>query len=311
MKRFEFSISFQEEGQLMSLNLGSQVIGSVFPVVTDDELTQQNKLRSLRQGPHEEAARKQPLLDRCDEVTFSPSAYLQEYYSDIGAENAALLEFYVAAYKTLPPNGTLLDFGGGPTIYPLIGAVPKVKEIYFCDYLEVNLEEVRKWVRADAMAFNWQPFVRATLELEQRGICSPLDILRREAALRQRMKCITQCDIRLDPPIQGMTTTYDTVISNFCAEAATANRQEWITFVARIVSLVKPGGTFLISAIKGATSYSVGSQIFSTVNLDETVLTAALLRGGCQPESITISSIPADCSARHYTGVMFAKARKC
>jgi hypothetical protein len=293
----------------MAFDFDPQITESPHPIVIDEQ-TQQDRLRSLRQSPHQKTVRNHQSPEGGNHLTFSPSAYLHEYYSDIGGENAALLEFFVAAYQTLPANGTLLDFGGGPTIYPLIGAVPKVKEIHFCDYLEANLEEVRKWVRAEAAAFNWQPFVKATLELEQRGECSPTDILHREAALRRCIKFITSCDVRFTPLVRSVTQAYDTVISNFCAEAATANRREWTMFVGRIASLVKPGGTFLISAIKGATSYSVGPQIFPTVKLDEADLTWALLAGGCKSESIAIHSIPADRLSRHYTGVMFAKAQK-
>ena len=83
-----------------------------------------------------------------DWARFDPTAYLEEYYADLGAENLALLRFLEEAYRDLPSNCVLLDFGGGPTIYPLIAAASRVEEIHFTDYLDSNLEEVRKWLAA-------------------------------------------------------------------------------------------------------------------------------------------------------------------
>src|SRR5262245_17505565 len=122
-----------------------------------------------------------------DWTEFDPTAYLKEYYADLGAENRALLHFFVEAYQDIPPDSVLLDFGGGPTIYPLIAAATKVKEVHFSDYLEANLHEVRKWLRGDASAFDWHAFIRATLELEKGSVCSASEIAQREAEIRKRV----------------------------------------------------------------------------------------------------------------------------
>ena len=63
-----------------------------------------------------------------DWTLFDPLAYLNQYSGDGGAENRALLQFLVEAYRDLPPGGLKLEFGGGPTIYPLISADGRVSE---------------------------------------------------------------------------------------------------------------------------------------------------------------------------------------
>jgi hypothetical protein len=241
---------------------------------------------------------------------FNPKAYLQEYYSDLDAENSALIQFYVDIYKTIPSNSSLLDFGGGPTIYPLIGAVNKVKEIHFCDYLEANLSEILKWLRRKKVAFDWQPFVRATLALEKGSPCTESDIAKREEQIRKLITRLTRCDARLNPPVHGSVQKYDVVVSNFCAESATDDRQQWRTFMYNIASLVRPGGTFIISALKGAHSYPVGRKVFPAVNIDEGDLAWGLIAAGCKPESIDIRSVPADRPTRYYRGLMLATAEK-
>lgn len=241
---------------------------------------------------------------------FDPKAYLREYYSDLETENSALVRFFVDIYKTIPNASSLLDFGGGPTIYPLIGAATRVKEIHFCDYLETNLAEVLLWLEGKKVAFNWQSFVSATLTLEKDRPCTPNDITEREEQLRKRITRLSRCDARLNPPLPGPVRKYDVVVSNFCAESATDDRQQWRTFMFNIASLVRPGGKFIISALKGAHSYSVGRKVFPAVNLNEADLVWGLMTAGCKPESIDIRSVPADRPSRYYQGLMLATAEK-
>ncbi len=172
---------------------------------------------------------------------FDPVAYLDEYYADLGAENLALLRFLAEAYQDVPPGGVLLDFGGGPTIYPLISAASRVEEIHFSDFLDPNLEEVRKWLASDPAAFDWTPFVKVALEMETGAASGHSDVLEREREIRRRVTKLLRCDASRSPPIDGPLEGYDILVTNFCAESATADRSQWRTSVGNIVSLLKPG----------------------------------------------------------------------
>jgi hypothetical protein len=245
-----------------------------------------------------------------DWTEFDPRAYLDEYYAEIGGENHALLQFLVDAYREVTGDGVLLDFGCGPTIYALIPAAPRVREIHLCDYLEVNLDEVRRWLRGEQGAFDWRPFVRATLEIERGERCSNADTLQREIDIRARVNRLTRCDLSLVMPLGPTSPTYDIVTTNFCAESITDRRWSWSLYLPRIVSLLKPGGAFLMSAVKGASGYSVGQRVFPTADIAEADISSALCAAGCDPDSISIKSVAADRSTRRYRGLMFARALK-
>lgn len=245
-----------------------------------------------------------------DWAEFDPREYLNEYYSDLGGENVALLRFFVEAYRTVTPNGLLLDFGGGPTIYPLIAAANAVREIHFSDYLDANLDEVRSWLRGDAAAFDWSPFVAKTLELEAGTRCSNAEVARREHAIRARVTQVMRCDASRLPPIRDRAKRYDVVVSNFCAESATSDPEVWRAFVRNIGSLLKPEGKFIVSALRGATRYSVGSKLFPAVHIEEEDLAEALTDSGFPAKHLEIHSTPADRSSRLYAGVMLAIATK-
>lgn len=239
---------------------------------------------------------------------FDPDAYLNEYYSDLGEENLSILQFYADVFRSLSPKSIMLDFGSGPTIYSLISAVTKVKEIHIVEYLEANRRELRKWFQEDTTAFNWRHFIRAALQIEKTGSCSAVDILRRTARIRNSVASIGCCDVRQIPPFVRGRQRYDVVASNFCAESITDNHEEWHAFVLNIASLVAVGGTFLITALKKATYYTVGPVFFPAVSLDEEDLVEILREAGFSSHSIVIRSVPADCPSRHYEGLMFAAA---
>jgi hypothetical protein len=116
--------------------------------------------------------------------------------------------------------------------------------------------------------------------------------------------------VRQTPPFVGGRQTYDVVASNFCAESITDSLGEWEFFLQNIASLVKPGGTLIMTTLKGAMSYSVGSFKFPAVRIDETDLSRALMKAGFSPTSMTIRSVPADRPSRHYEGLMLATAVK-
>jgi hypothetical protein len=242
-----------------------------------------------------------------DWSVFSAQAYLQEYYADIGAENLAILHFLVRTVRDLSPQATLLDFGGGPTIYTMIACANRVHEIHFCDFLESNLEQVRMWLGEHPHAFNWTEFIKVTLMLEGRDY-SRESVALREAEVRRRVTHVLHCDANLLCPIQTDVDGYDVVVSNFCAESATEDIHQWQTFVRNITSLLKPGGRLIMSTLKGASSYGVGEEVFPAVNIAEEDLIELLIDINFDIDSIQIESVPSDRPSRHYQGLMFVTA---
>ena len=59
-----------------------------------------------------------------------------------------------------PDTARLLEFGGGPSIYPLISAAPYVSEIVFAEYAEEGRREIELWKNDDPTAHDWTPYFR-------------------------------------------------------------------------------------------------------------------------------------------------------
>jgi hypothetical protein len=240
---------------------------------------------------------------------FDPHAYLNEYYADLGPENLALLRFFAQVYQDLPEGGVLLDFGGGPTIYPLISAVTRVAEIHFSDYLDANLAEVRGWLAGKPGAFDWTPFIRKSLEFEG-GPATDAAVEHRAKAIRQHVTRVMHCDASRTPPIEDGLRLYDVVLTNFCAESATSDRAQWELYMANIGTLLKPGGWLVMSALKGATQYSVGPRSFPAVDISEHDLVELLEENHFPRKGIEVRTVPADRPSRDYKGLLLAAAQK-
>src|SRR5579859_7568385 len=108
-----------------------------------------------------------PRSETIQRLVINPRNYLAQYYEgDVNLGNKALLQFYAKAYEDLGGR-SLLEFGGGPTIYSLITAARTANWIHFCDYNAECLNEVNKWLIEGDSAFDWSYCTNYALHCEK------------------------------------------------------------------------------------------------------------------------------------------------
>jgi hypothetical protein len=237
-------------------------------------------------------------------------SYLIDHYLDICSENSGLMQFMVNVFRSIPPGGRLLEFGCGPTINATFPVVNHVSEIHQCDYLDANLDEVKRWLMGEPSAFDWSEYVKLTLTLENGAQPDAQSIAQREAVVRQRVTRLLRCDASKSPPVDS-ALLYDILVTNYCLDGATDDYEQWRSFFHNVMTMLKPGGILLLSALKGANDYIVGEHRFPAVYLTENDLMEALIEEGFEPQSIHMESLPAaDVPTRTYEGVMMVVARK-
>ena len=225
---------------------------------------------------------------------FSPNVYLTEYYSAIQTEDEHHLRCLAKAYAGVTGDLTLLEFGGGPTLYQLISAATKVKEIHFSDYLLSNLTEVKKWVNHDSNAFNWNN-VTATALLAEGITATPEAIYAREKILREKITKFLFCNAFEKYPLGGDTVVqYDIVNTHFVAESITDNRDEWKQIFANICSCVKPGGKLVMAAMKCCTAWKNGLKKFPATYITESDIVELLAENGFRKNETVMETVPAD-----------------
>jgi len=193
---------------------------------------------------------------------FKTKDYLNEYYSEIGEENEKLLIFFDKAYALIfknISNASILELGGGPTIYQLISAARYNVEITFTDYLVKNFKEVSKWMNGLPESFDWSDYINYVVRLEGDG--SKKALMERKQSLKRSIRYLKKCDLRKKSPI-GHEAKFDIVSTNFVAESITNNIDDWEKYMKRIVGLVKNKGYLVLTAIVGSEFYRVGSKMF-------------------------------------------------
>jgi hypothetical protein len=193
------------------------------------------------------------------QAIFRPQDYLAEFYEgDVSPANKALLRFYARAYEDLGGR-SLLEFGGGPTIYSLITAARTAGWIHFCDYNADSLGEVNKWLREDCSAFDWSSLIRCALSCENgsKELPSEEDVRSRQRLIRQRIRTLSRCDVFADDPLLGsFRGPYGAVAQTFCLDCLNdpiLDKREWFRLNQKLANLVDKDGLFVsVSVLHGS-----------------------------------------------------------
>lgn len=242
---------------------------------------------------------------------FSPKAYLHDYFMeneyDYDEESQFLLEFFHNAYRKIGPRNSLLEIGGGPIIYSIISASSHVNEIFFSDYLEENLDEVRKWLQNKKDSFNWDKYFELVLKLESKEL-NPENLQSIKERLRGKVKKLLHCDIFKENPLEAEYEPFDIVASNFCPESIAHNEEPFLQAVKNITSLIAPNGFIVMTLLRNGTSYKVGSESFQAFPVNEKLVSRAL--GNLGFAKIEIESISINDKNRGYDGLMALTAKK-
>jgi hypothetical protein len=229
-----------------------------------------------------------------------PAEYLSEYYPRVQPDEVATIAYLVDALRGAARDQPVLFFGVGPTLHHVFAAAPMATEIHLSDYLPANLAEIQRWLDRDPGAHDWRPFVRYTLCCE--GIAAPddLQVTAREELTRSRITRLIRADAGDAPPIARL---YPTVVSAYCADSATADRDTWRLFMRNITGLVEPGGLFVTAALRRCRGYLVAGKAFPCADIDEHDVQAAL-----SPDftgAVEVQGVP---DAHGYSSVVLARA---
>ena len=235
-----------------------------------------------------------------------PKAYLANYYNAVDADEQHTIAFFAEAGQRMPPDEPVLVFGAGPTLHHVFLLAKRASEIHLGDYLRSNLDEIARWIRGESGAHDWQAFVRHTLQCE--GVAEPAlsDILERQHLTRGKISELMEVDVRHDRPLGPAQTHYATVVSAYCACSATADFGTWQVYMRRIMSLVRPGGTLLVAALRGTHSYFIDGKAFPSPCIDEEDMREILLEDFPKSElTVRVVRVP-ECATHGYSSIILA-----
>ena len=172
---------------------------------------------------------------------FDSQEYLSKLFHDITIfqDVTAFIKFF----SQFPDNSvTMLDYAGGPNVFPLIIGAEKVKRYVHSDYAKNNRDEVERWRKMEPKAFDWKDNIRRCLKLEGKTGTDE-EVLKREERMRSVLEAVVYCDVKSDKVIaEGYEGAYDVVTCSFCLECVFKSIESLSEAIGRISTLVKPGG---------------------------------------------------------------------
>jgi hypothetical protein len=238
-----------------------------------------------------------------------PRDYLSNYYRVVQADEQRTISFFVEAMRNLKTGESVLLFGVGPTLHHVFLVADKASEIHLGDLLRTNLQEIERWIERNPGAHDWRPFVDYTLACETWASPTAAEISQREDLTRAKITKLLELDVRSPAPLgQTEVRLYDTVISAYCADSATDDRETWATYMARIIGLVRPGGTFITAALRHSRGYLVGTRMFPSANVDEDDV-RKILEVDFAPEDVTIEVCEfGGPGSKGYSSIVLARA---
>nr|XP_003222605.1 PREDICTED: phenylethanolamine N-methyltransferase [Anolis carolinensis] len=218
--------------------------------------------------------------------TFNPRAYLQNNYmpprANFTSEEYAVpwkLRRLADAFATGKIYGkTLIDIGTGPTIYQILSACDYFEEIVATDYLEVNRAEIRSWIHSDDPgAFDWSPYIQHTCKIEGKG--EPWK--EKEQKLKKKLKKILPIDVHQPKPLGFvLSQPADALVSAFCIEAVSPDRESFDRALQNVTTLLKPGGHFLMIGALEESFYLAGEAKLSVVPMKEEDVKESFTKAG-------------------------------
>jgi len=245
------------------------------------------------------------------DTDWDPKEYLAQYYAtDEVAEDERCILTFIRKFLDRDRQGfaELLEVGCGPTIHHVLPFLPRVERFYQADYLESNLDEIRRWVSGAPGAHDWAPYIHGVLKEE--GETDPGGYERRVQLFREKLGGLLHCDVHNAPPIVP-PKTFSLVVSCYCVDCATAHRSEWTEAMRNLSSLVAPGGWLILSALRNAKIYRVLDKEFPSAHVDENDVRGALLRDGYRSDSMAIEAHEiTQWAGEGFTGIVVAAAQK-
>ncbi|KAK2866186.1 hypothetical protein Q7C36_002242 [Tachysurus vachellii] len=252
---------------------------------------------------------------------FDPEAYLKYNYTppraDFSRSDSIVpwkLNCLHKAFREDAIKGDILvDVGSGPTLYQVMSGCENFNRVILSDFLEVNRNELDKWLKNGQSNFDWTPYLKHVCELEGRSSSAWQEKAER---LRSVVTDIFPVNVhRLFPFPPGSLTasSADCLVSCFCLESVSPDISSFTQALRNLSSLLRNGGHLLLIGALGESFYMAAPDVrIPVVPLDEAQVCASLNASGFDLLQLSVYRLTADMlvGVDDVKGVFFAKARK-
>ncbi len=217
------------------------------------------------------------------------------------------MEFYDDFYKKIPSGLSMIEFGGGPTIYQLISASVKVKSIVFAEFAKSNRDEIIKFINNEK-CWDWNEYIKYVLELNKTKLTEKL-IEQVKNRISRKISKVIPCDIRLKNPLYPEKfSQFDILSMGSVADSISSTEEELVGGLRNSFTLLKPGGYFVGFFAKNFTSWTHLNLVYKIFPINEDYIKELFPKLNLKITSLT-NSVPPDYK-QEYEGIFAVSAVK-
>ncbi|XP_069598338.1 indolethylamine N-methyltransferase-like isoform X1 [Ranitomeya imitator] len=251
---------------------------------------------------------------RYHEDDFDSRQSLEDYVSDkpdmVFAEDTLIfpIENLTKTFTEGHVKGDILiDLTVGSMVHHLFAACEFFKHIIVLKMRDRCIMELKRWVDSRTGAFEWCH--AAKLHVDRAGKSDQLED--KEGKVRSALQHVVKCDLNkenmMDPIVLPPA---DCVISGWLLDYICKNQEDFMRYLRKFSSLLKPGGRFVLIGCLEMSSFIVGKDKFHAFSYNEDFARKALVGEGfiidrCETKKRTVVSDLTD-----YKGMIFIAAHK-
>ncbi|XP_073513302.1 nicotinamide N-methyltransferase-like [Phyllobates terribilis] len=201
----------------------------------------------------------------------------------------------------------LIDLSIGSLVHHLFAACDFFKHIIVLKMRDRCIMELKRWVDERTGAFDWNHATKLHVDMgENRDQLEDKEGKVR-SALQHVVKCNLEKEDMMDPIVLPPA---DCVITGWLLDYICKNQDDFMRYLRKFSSLLKPGGHIILLACLEMTYYTVGKHKYHAFSYDEDFARKALVAEGfiidrCNVKKRTVVSDLTD-----YKAMLFIAARK-
>ncbi|XP_078496145.1 nicotinamide N-methyltransferase-like [Lissotriton helveticus] len=172
---------------------------------------------------------------------------------------------------------SLIGLSYGPHIYYTLPACEYFNKITFACSEDKSIQEIQKWLKNEPDALDSSRIIKKICELQGSGDTW----VEKEHMLKRKVQQLLKHDVMSSNPLSPIIHPQaDCLVLAHCLEHFVTDKKTYCEALKNVSSLLKPGGTLIMSALLEATFYTCGDFKFPVLCLDDDFLKDAIKGAG-------------------------------
>ncbi|XP_073441192.1 indolethylamine N-methyltransferase-like [Dendrobates tinctorius] len=201
----------------------------------------------------------------------------------------------------------LIDFSIGAVVHHLFAACDFFKHIIVLKMRDRCIMELKRWVDERTGAFDWNHATK--LHVDRVGKSDQLQdrVGKVRSALQHVVKCNLEKENMMEPIVLPLA---DCVMSGWLLDYICKNQDDYMRYLRKFSSLLKPGGHIILFSCLEMTFFLVGKEKYHAFSFDAEFARNALVAEGFIIDRCEVKKRTAVSDLTDYKAMLFIAAHK-